>query len=133
MAEPKTQKTDASVREFIAAVENDTRRRDAEVLDEMMREVSGEEPAMWGPTIVGYGEYPTGSGSWPRIGFSPRKANLVLYIMDGYEQEPLMAELGKHRTGRSCLYINKLDDVDEAVLREIVSKSWDRMAVAHPD
>ena len=133
MAEPKTQKTKASVAAFIAAVEDETRRKDAKAVDKLMREISGEKPAMWGPTIVGYGEYPAASGKWPRIGFSPRKANLVLYIMDGYETEPLMKTLGKHKTGRSCLYINKLADVDEAVLRKIVAKGWKRMAQKYPE
>ena len=132
MPEPKTQRTKASVAAFIAAVEDDTRRKDAKAVDKMMRDLTGEKPAMWGPSIVGYGEYQTKSGPWPRIGFSPRKANLVLYVMDGYEGEPLMKQLGKHKTGRSCLYINKLADVDEAVLRKLVAKGWDKMAKKHP-
>lgn len=132
MAEPKTQKTKASVTQFIAAVEDETRRKDAKAVDKMLREISGEKPAMWGPTIIGYGEYPTASGKWPRIGFSPRKANLVLYMMDGYEGEPLMKKLGKHKTGRSCLYINKLADVDGDVLRQLAVKSWKAMAKKYP-
>lgn len=127
-AEPKTQRTKASVAAFIAAVEDDTRRKDAKTVDKLFRELTGEKPAMWGPTIVGYGEYDTPSGKWPRIGFSPRKANLVLYIMDGYDKEPLMKKLGKHKTGRSCLYINKLADVDEDVLRKIAENGWAKMA-----
>lgn len=133
MAEPKTQKTKASVAAFIAAVEDDTRRKDAKAVDKMMREVTGEKPAMWGPTIIGYGEYDGPTGKWPRLGFSPRKANLVLYVMDGYEKEPLMKQLGKHKTGRSCLYINKLADVDAAVLRKIVTNGWAIMAKKHPE
>ncbi|MGD9979779.1 MAG: DUF1801 domain-containing protein [Hyphomonadaceae bacterium] len=133
MSEPKTQRTKASVSAFIAAVEDDTRRKDARAVDKMMREISGEKPAMWGPSIIGYGEWQTPSGKWPRIGFSPRKANLVLYVMDGYEREPLMKKLGKHKTGRSCLYINKLADVDEGVLREIVAKGWKIMAKKYPE
>lgn len=131
-AELKTQKTKASVAAFIAAVEDDTRRKDAKSVDKMMREISGEKPAMWGPSIVGYGEYDGPTGKWPRIGFSPRKANLVLYIMDGYDKEPLMKKLGKHKTGRSCLYINKLADVDESVLRRIAVNGWNRMAKKYP-
>lgn len=131
MAEPKTKKTEASVAQFIDAVEDETRRKDAKAVDKMMREITGEKPAMWGPTIIGYGEYQTKSGGWPRIGFSPRKANLVLYIMDGYEGEPLMKKLGKHKTGRSCLYINKLTDVDVNVLRELAAKSWKAMAAKY--
>jgi len=128
MPEPKTQRTKASVAQFIAAVEDETRRKDAKAVDKMMREMTGEKPAMWGPSIIGYGEYDGATGKWPRLGFSPRKANLVLYLMDGYEREPLMEKLGKHKTGRSCLYINKLADVDEGVLRELVAKSWKQMA-----
>lgn len=128
MAEPKTQRTKASVAAYIAAVEDDTRRKDAKAVDKLMREVTGEKPAMWGPSIIGYGEYDGPTGKWPRLGFSPRKANLVLYVMDGYEKEPLMKKLGKHKTGRSCLYINKLADVDAAVLREIVANGWKIMA-----
>jgi hypothetical protein len=131
-AAPKTTKTKASVTQFIAAVEDDTRRKDAKAIDILMREITGEKPAMWGPTIIGYGEYQTASGGWPRMGFSPRKANLVLYLMDGYDGEPLMKKLGKHTTGRSCLYINKLADVDERVLRALVIKSWKLMAAKHP-
>ena len=133
MAEPKTQKTKASVAAFIAAVEDDTRRRDAKSVDKMLRELTGEKPAMWGPSIIGYGEYDGPTGKWPRIGFSPRKANLVLYLMDGYDKEPLMKQLGKHKTGRSCLYINKLSDVDEAVLRRIAVNGWNIMAKKYPE
>jgi hypothetical protein len=132
-AEPKTQRTKASVAAFIAAVEDDTRRRDAKTVDKMLRGITGEKPAMWGPSIVGYGEYDTPTGKWPRMGFSPRKANLVLYLMDGYDQEPLMKRLGKHKTGRSCLYINKLSDVDEDVLRKIAVNGWKIMTKKHPE
>ena len=133
MPEPKTQRTTASVAAFIAAVEDDTRRKDAKTVDKMMREITGEKPAMWGPSIVGYGEYDGPTGKWPRIGFSPRKANLVLYLMDGYDKEPLMKRLGKHKTGRSCLYINRLSDVDESVLRRIAVNGWKTMAKKYPE
>ncbi len=132
-AEPKTQRTKASVAAYIAAVEDDTRRTDAKTIDKMLREITGEKPAMWGPSIIGYGEYDTPSGKWPRMGFSPRKANLVLYLMDGYDKEPLMKRLGKHKTGRSCLYINKLSDVDEGVLRKIAVNGWNAMAKKYPE
>lgn len=82
-AEPKTQRTKASVAQFIAAVPDDTRREDAKAVDKMLREITGEKPAMWGPTIIGYGEYHGAAGKWPRLGFSPRKANLVLYAASG--------------------------------------------------
>lgn len=133
MAEPKTQKTKASVAQFIAAVEDDTRRKDAKAIDKMFREISGEKPAMWGPAIIGYGQWVNtntlGSAPWPKIGFSPRKANLVLYVMtDALQRDPLMKKLGKHKTGKSCLYINKLADVDEGVLRELATRSWKAMS-----
>ena len=133
MAEPKTQKTKASVAQFIAAVENETRRKDAKAVDQLFREISGEKPAMWGPSIIGYGEYQSPSGGWPRAGFSPRKANLVLYVMAGFkEYEPLLRKLGKHKAGKSCLYVGKLADVDGEVLRELMRRSWEYMAGKYP-
>lgn len=123
-AEPKTRPTDASVPDFIAAVENPTRRADAEAICAMMTEASGEPPVLWGPSIVGFGSYPGPTGDWPVVAFSPRKANLVLYIMPGFaEQAHLLARLGKHRTGSSCLYLNRLADADPAVLRELIDRS----------
>jgi len=132
MAEPKTQKTKASVAAFIAAVEDETRRKDAKAIDKMMREITGEKPAMWGPSIVGYGsyryKYESGrEGDWPRAGFSPRKANLVVYLAPESKDAALLKNLGKHKTGVSCLYINKLADVDENVLRELIKRSWKHM------
>ncbi len=133
-AAPKTQKTKASVAEFIAAVEDDTRRKDAKIVDKMMREITGEKPAMWGPSIIGYGEYQTKSGPWPRTGFSPRKANMVVYILPGFkEYEPLLKKLGKHKIGKSCLYINKLADVEESALRELIARGWAHMAKTYPE
>lgn len=131
--EPKTQRTKASVASFIAAVEDETRRKDAKAIDKMFREITGEKPAMWGPSIIGYGQYVNtntlGSAPWPKIGFSPRKANLVLYILSGFlASDPLMKKLGKHKIGKSCLYINKLADVDEKVLRELATRSWTMMS-----
>jgi len=127
-AEPKTKPTDASVSDFIAAVENPVRRADAEVISAMLEAVSGEKPVMWGPSIIGYGSYRGSTGDWPIIGFSPRKANLVLYIMPGFEGSgALMARLGRHRTGASCLYINRLSDIDLEVLRALASASVEAM------
>jgi hypothetical protein len=131
MAEPKTQKNEASVEDFLNSVEHDKRRTDGFAVLQMMREVTGEEPAMWGPSIVGFGsyryKYASGrEGEWPITGFSPRKRSLTIYIMDGFDQyEQLLAKLGKHRTGKACLYINRLEDVDLHVLREIVRQSFD--------
>jgi hypothetical protein len=98
----------------------------------MLREVTGEKPAMWGPSIIGYGSYrytnTTGEADWPKIGFSPRKGATVLYIMPGFlAGDPLMKKLGKYKHGKSCLYINKLSDVDPSALRELATRSWKHM------
>lgn len=132
--EPKTRLTDASVNDFIAAVENPRRRADAQTINALLTEVSGEAPVMWGPAIIGYGSYRSSTGDWPRIGFSPRKANLSLYVlMPGSEEaKPLLARLGKHKTSVACLYVNKLDDIDLHVLRELAEQTWRAMARKHP-
>lgn len=128
--ENKTQATKASVAAFLAAIEDEAKRRDAKAIDKMMRDVTGEKPAMWGPSIVGYGRYhytyASGrEGDFMRIGFSPRKTNLVLYLMLGAQSyAPLLNKLGKHKTGKGCLYINKLADIDQTVLREIAARAW---------
>ncbi len=128
----KTKVNDASVMNFLSSVENKRRQSDSyEVLD-MMREVTGEEPKMWGPGIVGFGfyhyQYATGTeGDTMKIGFSPRKASLTLYILNSYEgEEPLLEKLGKHKRSVSCLYINKLADVEMDVLKQLIIKSWIR-------
>ena len=127
MAEPKTQRTKASVSAFLAGVENDTRRKDAKAVDKMIREITGEKPAMWGPSIVGYGKYETPSGPWPRAGFSPRKSSLVVYVAPESKDPKQFKKLGKHRTGLTCVYINKLADVDQSVLRDVIEASWKHM------
>ena len=133
MAENKTVKTGASVDEFMAAVENKRRIEDGLVLLEMMRDVTGLEPEMWGPSIIGFGSYhyryDSGrEGDMPLTGFSPRSRSLSLYIMSGFDEyDDLLSKLGKHRKGASCLYINKLTDVDVEVLRELVSQSVEHM------
>ena len=130
MAENKTQKTGASVDGFLAAVQHPRRREDGQVLLQMMREVTGLEPEMWGPSIIGFGDdhyrYESGrEGDIFLVGFSPRKQSLSLYLSDGFpEYDALLAALGKHRKGASCLYVNKLADIDLAVLRELVAKSF---------
>ena len=132
-AEPKTRPTDVPVADFIAAVENPKRRADAEVVRAMLAEVSGEPAVMWGPSIVGYGSYRGPTGDWPIIGFSPRKANLVLYIMRGFDAyEDQLARLGKHKTGGGCLYINRLDDIDLDVLRRMATDSVAWMREKYP-
>ena len=137
MAEVKTRKTDASVIEFLESVPNERRRQDGFAVLELMREVTGEEPVMWGSSIVGFGsycyKYASGrQGEWPLVAFSPRKQSLTLYIMDGFDgYDSLLDGLGKHRIGKACLYINKLEDVDEGTLRELVKQSVDHMIATH--
>lgn len=134
MAQLKTQKNDASVEEFLDSVANERKRQDSYAILELMQDVTGEEPAMWGTSIVGFGSYHYKYASgreneWFLVGFSPRKQNLTLYIMSGFDDyESLLADLGKHKTGKSCLYINKLEDVDLPTLRELVKKSVTHMA-----
>ena len=129
MAELKTVVNDADVEAFIDSVENPRRREDARRLLKLMCEVTGEAPKMWGASIVGFGSYHYRYASgreadWMLTGFSPRKQNLVAYIMPGFSgTAELLAKLGKHRTGKSCLYLNKLDDVDMEVLAELVRES----------
>ena len=129
MAENKTKPTDVSVEEFLASIENDQRRQDAIAVCELMQEVTGEKPVMWGPPMVVFGTYHYKNASGREgdhflAGFAPRKANLVLYILSGFKQhDALMKKLGKYKTGSSCLYINKLEDVDVEVLRELVRRS----------
>jgi len=127
-AQNKTQVTRVDPVDFIASVEPEPRRADAEVLLEMFSRVTGLKPKMWGPAMIGFGryhyKYESGrEGDFMLTGFSPRKAKLVMYIMPGYrfgEMQERLAKLGKHKLGKSCLYINKLADVDLAVLEDIV-------------
>ena len=145
MAEAKTTITDQSPADFIAAVEPERRREEALVLDALFRKVTGEQPVMWGPSIIGYGQYRTTYASgrdvhWMRTGFSPRKAKHSLYLMGGYcdeltgkRRDALLAKLGKYSTDKSCLYINKLADVDMAVLEEMLRNDWDAMARLYPE
>ena len=123
MAEPKTRKTTASVKDFIAAVPDEQRREDANAVLKMLTEVTGEKAAMWGPSIVGFGSYKGPTGDWPVAGFSPRKTSLVVYLRPGFDTDPLMKKLGPSSTGVSCLYIKRLADVDTRVLRQLVEKS----------
>ena len=140
--EAKTKPSEASVADFIDSLPDPIRRDDAQWLDSMMRRVTGQEPRMWGPTIIGYGQYhyryDSGhEGDAPRLGFSPRKAELVLYVLgiggDGRtEEEALLGRLGKHRTGKSCLYIRRLEQVDREVLERLATLSWHAMAKRYP-
>ena len=125
-AENKTQATDADVTAFLEAVEHPTRRADGLALDRLFREVTGFKPRMWGPSLVGYGRYDYAydsgrTGSFLATGFSPRKANLSIHIMPGYaDYGEMLGRLGKHKKAVSCLYVNKLADIDLAVLAEII-------------
>lgn len=123
MAEPKTRKTAASVKDFLAAIPDEQRRKDAAAVIRMMTEVTGEKPAMWGPSIVGFGSYRGPTGEWPVASFSPRKANLVVYLAPGFENGTLLPRLGPHSHGKSCLYLKSLADVDTRVLRQLVESS----------
>lgn len=134
MAELKTKPTTDSVTDFLGRVANEKRRDDCQVVLKLMSEVTQAEPEMWGSSIVGFGryryKYQSGrEAEWMMTGFSPRKSDLTLYIMPGFERFPdLMERLGKYKTGKSCLYIKKLDDVDLNVLRALVEQSVARMA-----
>ena len=133
MAEPKTKQNTASVTAFLAAIEDKQQRADARKLSAMMRAATGSRAKMWGASIVGFGSYhyvyASGrEGDWPLVGYSPRKQNMSIYIMAGFsEYAALLAKLGKHKTGKSCLYIKRLDDVDQAVLKTLIEKSVQHM------
>jgi hypothetical protein len=138
MTANKTQPTGADVTAFLKRVEHPVRRADALALDKIFREVTGWQPRIWGTSIVGYGTYhytyDSGrSGASPATGFSPRKANLVLYIMPGYGRlGDMLDRLGKHKLGKACLYINKLADVDTSVVAEIIRAGLDDLATRWP-
>ena len=135
MAELKTKETKASVAAFLNKISDEQRRKDCQTVLELMERATREKPKMWGSSIVGFGRfkyrYASGhEGEWPIAAFSPRKNDLTLYFMPGFEEEfeTLMAKLGKYKTGKSCLYIKRLDDVKVPVLKELISKSVARMA-----
>ncbi len=128
-AELKTKVNEASVEEFFNQVNDETKRDDCRKIAAMMEKASGKPAKMWGPSIVGFDQYhykyESGrEGDMCRIGFSPRKQNMTVYIVDGFEKyDDLMAKLGKHSTGKSCLYFKKLSDIDENVLKELIELS----------
>jgi hypothetical protein len=138
MAELKTKRNEGDVEEFLNAIPDERKRADAFAVLELMKQATGEKPAMWGDAIVGFGEYhyryASGrEGDWPLTGFSPRKQNLTLYIMSGFDAyDDLLARLGKHKTGKACLYVNKLSDVDPAVLKELVRESAQHVRDTNP-
>ena len=133
MAKLKTQKTNASVSAFLKSIADDDRRKDCQTLVRVMKRAVGAEPKMWGSSIVGFGHYHYKYASgrendWFLAGFSPRKQDLTLYIMAGFDRyDALMTKLGKHKTGKSCLYLKRLADVDVAVLEELISASVKHM------
>lgn len=134
----KTQPTDVPVNDFLNAVEHPVRRADGLQLDALFRRVTGWQPVMWGPTIVGYGQYhytyDSGrQGDFLACGFSPRKANLSIYVMPGYTDfSPILSRLGKHKTGKACLYVNKLADIDMGVLGELITAGLDDLRTRWP-
>jgi hypothetical protein len=137
MAEPKTKPTKASVKAFLDGVSDEARRKDCLTVMKIMKRATKAEPKMWGTSIVGFGsyhyKYASGrEGDWPLTGFSPRKQAMTLYIMPGFKRyEPLMQKLGKYKTGKSCLYVKKLADVDLDVLEELIQQSVKHIAQAH--
>lgn len=139
MAQLKTKKNEASVVEFLNSVEDEKKRRDSFAILDLMSEVTREEPTMWGPSIIGFGsyhyKYESGrEGDWFKTGFSPRKKSLTLYIMDGFLQyDDLLRKLGKYTTGKSCLYVKKLEDIDLPTLRKLVKQSVEYVAETSKD
>ncbi|MFN2212726.1 MAG: DUF1801 domain-containing protein [Anaerolineales bacterium] len=137
MAQLKTQPNDQSVTGFLNSIENETRRQDSFTILELMQQVTGDEPVMWGDSIIGFGtyryKYASGrQGEWFLVGFSPRVQNLTLYIMSGFDEyDDLLAKLGKHSTGKSCLYVKRLENIDLAVLGELIEKSVAHMKATH--
>ena len=134
-SELKTKKNDDDVNKFLDNIEDEQRRKDTKEVTRLMQETTGEKPVMWGSSIIGFGtyhyEYASGrEGDWMRIGLSPRKQNLTLYIMDGFsDYDKLLGKLGKYKTGKSCLYINKLEEIDLNILREMIKKSYESKAL----
>lgn len=140
----KTLPSDADIAAFIDAVPDEGRRGDAHALMAIYQDVTGQQPALWGPSIIGFGQYhyryETGrEGIMCRAGFSPRKANMVLYMMSGYadpatadEMAAMLARLGKHKLGKSCLYLGRFKTIDLDVLREMIAYDWDWMNRKYP-
>ena len=133
MAKLKTSPNDGDVHAFLDTIEDEQKRKEAYMILELMQEITGAEPQMWGSRIVGFGsyhyKYKSGrEGDWFEVGFSPRKRNFSLYLMAGFGQlKELLDQLGKYKTGKSCLYINRLSDVDSQVLRQLIQASVDHI------
>jgi hypothetical protein len=138
MAEPKTKASKASVTDFLNSVADKKRRADCKAIAKMMRDATGKRAKMWGPSIVGYDsydyKYESGrAGTFMQTGFSPRARNITVYIMPGFDKfAPLMKKLGKYKTGKSCLYINSLEDVDQKILARLIRDSVKEMRRRYP-
>lgn len=138
MSEVKTKPTKESVHSFINSFESSEKRNDCFAILKMMQEITGEEPRMWGSSIIGFGQYhyqyKSGrEGNWPLTGFSPRKNTLSLYLMNGLKHyEAQLAELGRHKTGKACLYIKNLSDINQSVLEEMIRSSVEYMKQKYP-
>jgi hypothetical protein len=138
MAELKTKKTNESVTGFLNEISDEQRREDCFAVAKIMEEVTKASPKMWGASIVGFGSYHYEYGSgrvadWPVTGFSPRKQNLTLYIMAGFDKHPdLMAKLGPHSTGKSCLYVKRLSDIHIPTLKKLIKESIKYMKTQFP-
>jgi hypothetical protein len=139
MSDLKTQPTAARVADFLAAIPDEARRADCQALAVLMERATGAPPTMWGASIIGFGRYhyryASGrEGDWFLTGFAPRKSDLTLYIMVGFDgYEPLLARLGRHKTGKSCLYVKRLADLDLAALEELVTASVRQLRATYPN
>ena len=137
MAELKTQRNDGSVEDFLNAIDDEQKRKDCYTVMKLMQQMTKSKPTMWGTSIVGFGSYhykgKSGrEGDWFIMGFSPRKQNLTLYLITGFERDAaLMKKLGKCKTGKSCLYINTLEDIDLSVLKSLMKNSYEYMKTKH--
>ena len=138
MTANKTTQNEDSVKEFLKKIEDPEKQKTSWQILEIIKEISGKDPKMWGDSIIGFGKYhykyATGrEGDWMRIAFSPRKQNFSIYIMDGFDNHSeLMEKLGKYKTGKSCLYIKKLQDIDIKILKELMKKSLLNMEKLYP-
>lgn len=134
MSELKTKRNNKNVLAFLNKIENDNKKRDCFAILDLIKEISGEDPKMWGDSIIGFGDYhykyKSGrEGDWFKVGFSPRKNNIVLYFMTYFKKsENILKRIGKYKTGKSCFYINKLEDINIDVLKELIQKSYDSLS-----
>jgi len=134
-AELKTKKTKARAKDFLNTIKDEQKRKDSFHIMEMMQKATGDKPEMWGSNIIGFGNVPLKYASgreldWPKIGFSPRKQALTLYMLNRSKaQAALLKKLGKHKTGKVCLYLNKLDDVDTSVLKKVIEDCLENKGV----